>query len=420
MAELEKIPIGACILWDRVPDPPAGWDEVILGGRFVRIGAGLSFGGSSSQSHSHGVSASSGQETYSTLTGEHYTGSTSGTRNLAQKPHTHSTSGSASSYNSSWEPEHTTFRVFKNTDANRTEFPQYAIVFYDKAVMPPGWTSLGTTSYLKVDTSNLGVFQPFVPGGHTHSVSISLSANASPCYTDNEFADGSLYDDCNHNHSAYTNTSSAVVGSWTLNRVRIGLIKQSTVELDWDNDALAYLYCLFDATTSAAPFVDVTHLYTGRFVSGGGSAPVTASGNNGSHSHSMPGSLTSGYVNQLGYFGPGFPLGTNPPSNSVTVHTHPVTASISAGGGFAIPLYREFKLIRILAAGYRDVGIRYAKDGTVHGIGVEDVNSSHKIRIRASDGNTYGIPLLDASNPFAGHVKIWTGSAHKFLPTIVV
>ena len=76
MAKLESIPVGTCILWDGAGTPGAGWSEVILNGRFVRIGAGLGYGGSATQSHTHSVSASSGQETYSNITGESYSGST--------------------------------------------------------------------------------------------------------------------------------------------------------------------------------------------------------------------------------------------------------------------------------------------------------------------------------------------------------
>jgi len=419
MAKLQKIPVGACILWDRMDSPPVGWDEVILGGRFVRIGAGLGFGGADTQSHSHGVSASSGQETYSSLVGEDYDNTQTASRNLASKPHTHPTSGSASSYGSAYEPEHTIFRIFKNTDVNRDEFPLHAIVFYDNAAMPPGWLSLGTATYIKADTTNVGVYTPFIGTAHNHSVAVSLNAPANPCFTDNEFDEGSKWDDCNHQHSAFATSGATVISSWTMNQVSIGFIKQTSLEGNWDNDAAAYLYCLFDATTSPDPFTDVTYLYTNRFLYGGGAAPAISNGNNGSHTHTVSGSLISGYTNQLGYFGPGFPLGVRPPSNSVEVHTHPVSVSMGAGGSFPSPLYRDFKLIRVFAAGYQDIGIRYkSANGTVYGIGVEALKSTHKIRVKATDGNVYGIPRLDVSNPFASHVKLHDGSAYKFLPRI--
>jgi len=66
---------------------------------------------------------------------------------------------------------------------------------------------------------------------------------------------------------------------------------------------------------------------------------------------------------------------------------------------------------------YTDIGLRYYKGGVI-AIGVEALGASHKLRIRKGD-TTYGIPLLETTDPNASPIRIYSGAALKALPKLV-
>ena len=66
---------------------------------------------------------------------------------------------------------------------------------------------------------------------------------------------------------------------------------------------------------------------------------------------------------------------------------------------------------------YQDIGIRVQTDSGVIKIGVMDLESSHKLRIRKGN-TTYGIPLLDVTDSNASPIRIYDGSNVKALPKI--
>lgn len=64
---------------------------------------------------------------------------------------------------------------------------------------------------------------------------------------------------------------------------------------------------------------------------------------------------------------------------------------------------------------YKDIGLRVRTSSQTIKIGVMDLESTHKLRIR-KNSTTYGIPLVDFSAPEASPVRIYDGSSIKSLP----
>ena len=64
---------------------------------------------------------------------------------------------------------------------------------------------------------------------------------------------------------------------------------------------------------------------------------------------------------------------------------------------------------------YGDVGIRVYDGSEVVKIGTDQLEPTHKLRVRKG-GTTYGIPLLEIADTNASTVRIHDGSAVKALP----
>ena len=69
---------------------------------------------------------------------------------------------------------------------------------------------------------------------------------------------------------------------------------------------------------------------------------------------------------------------------------------------------------------FDDIGIRVksAYGAGVISIGVQDLEATHKLRIRGADGVTYGIPLLATDDIDATPVRIYDGTNVKALPGV--
>ena len=66
---------------------------------------------------------------------------------------------------------------------------------------------------------------------------------------------------------------------------------------------------------------------------------------------------------------------------------------------------------------YTDIGIRMRKSGETIKIGVQDLEVTHKLRIRKGD-TSYGIPLLVVDDPDASPIRIFNGTDVKNWPEV--
>jgi len=66
---------------------------------------------------------------------------------------------------------------------------------------------------------------------------------------------------------------------------------------------------------------------------------------------------------------------------------------------------------------YKPTGLKYEKAGVTYQIGGEELNSTHKIRVKTGS-TTLGIPLLDTTDAYASPIRVFNGTAVKSLPKI--
>lgn len=64
---------------------------------------------------------------------------------------------------------------------------------------------------------------------------------------------------------------------------------------------------------------------------------------------------------------------------------------------------------------YNDIGLKFEGASGTQTIGVQALNSAHKLRVRDS-GTTYGIELLPTTDSNASSIRIYDGAAIKSLP----
>lgn len=66
---------------------------------------------------------------------------------------------------------------------------------------------------------------------------------------------------------------------------------------------------------------------------------------------------------------------------------------------------------------HKDIGLRFYTGSSVIKIGCQDLDASHKLRIRKG-GTTYGIELVATDDPQASAIRIYDGVAVKALPEV--
>ena len=93
-----------------------------------------------------------------------------------------------------------------------------------------------------------------------------------------------------------------------------------------------------------------------------------------------------------------------------------VYGGVQPGPGLPVGLY-DFELRAWGPPNLIDIGIRVRAGGETLAIGTQEVDVTHKLRIRKG-GTTYGIPLIATGGTDDSGVRIYDGSSVKTIPKI--
>lgn len=333
-----SIPEDVCIFWDSDSDPGPGWTDITAtySGMFVKFDS--TFGTTDAGTgHTHTISGTTQQNTDpASAKGNNFDGS------VSTGLHTHTFSGASDSTIA--EPRHTILRIFKkNNTTTETEFPIGAIVMFDQASTPVGFTAVSQAigHYIKIGTPS----SPFeeISSNHSHSFNILTSAYN----TSTNSYNGSNHTKPGHRHNIIGTTNSATMDDWELDFVSFKFLKKTGEADTWDG-VNNFVYTLFASNVAPTNGWSEDTTYSGRFLKIGTTAPVTGAAANSSHTHGYPSGTTSGFTGGTDG-GNGHEDANNP-----TSHTHGYSSGTSSSGNAGDPPSVTFRLIYKVLGQMRD------------------------------------------------------------------
>lgn len=333
------IPDDVCIFWDSPDsDPGPGWDEITstYAGRFIKFDS--TFGTLDAGSgHTHNISGTTGNNSSpNTPKGDN----TDGT--MSTGLHSHSYSGATDSGVA--EPRHTVLRIFKkNSSTTETEFPNGAVVMFDQAATPVGFSAItfAVGHYIKVDTPFTPFEEIFPTHSHTFTIRTSTYSNTVAGWNGGNHTQ-------QHAHNIVGTTTAESLDSWELDYVSYKFLKKTGEADTWDGVANK-VFTLFASNSAPTNGWSEDTSHSGRFLKIGTGAPVTGAAANASHTHTYPGGTSTTKVTGASDGGNGATTNNNPLD-----HTHSYPGGTSSSGDAADPPSVTFRLISKILGQMRD------------------------------------------------------------------
>ncbi|MHA1951933.1 MAG: hypothetical protein ACW987_18960, partial [Candidatus Thorarchaeota archaeon] len=333
------IPDDVCIFWDTVDsDPGPGWTDITAtySGSFIKFDS--TFGTADAGSgHTHTMSGSTDQST------DPFTpkgNNTDGT--MSTGLHSHTYSGPTDSDLA--EPRHTLLRIFKkNNSTTETEFPIGAVVMFDQAATPVGFTAVGSAigHYIKVGDPSFPFQEIFPTHSHGFTIQTSTYSNTVAGWNGGNHTQP-------HAHNIVGTTNAQSLDSWELSNVSLKFLKKTGESDTWDGVA-NLVFTLFASNAGTTNGWSEDTSYSGRFLKIGTGAPVTGSAANASHTHTYPSGVSTTRVTGSLDGGNGAESNNNPAS-----HTHSYAGGTTASGDASDPPSITFRLISKILGQMKD------------------------------------------------------------------